>query len=206
MSTIKKDLQGLINKSSKDYKEIKDISYHPEGEGSYSAEALLIDDTGAECHAVLQYAIEDKAANLVNEKEVLDFLNDTSINSTTFISGTRIVAEEEFPSMEDMGDPGAAAEEDLGDPALAEQDGGEEEEEFESDTISQDEPAIDTDNNIVNHYIAECDACHGIFISAVVESDQVIDHISGMCPLCQKDSDQKLKWIIKPVETDATTV
>lgn len=61
-------------------------------------------------------------------------------------------------------------------------------------------PDIQTDNNIENHYIVECDRCHGIFISALVESDQVVDHITGICPLCEKESDQYIKWVVKPVE------
>lgn len=64
----------------------------------------------------------------------------------------------------------------------------------------EEEPNIETENNIENHYIVECDRCHGIFISALVESDQVIDHISGVCPLCEKESDQYVKWVVKPVE------
>ena len=64
----------------------------------------------------------------------------------------------------------------------------------------EEEPNIEPENNIENHYIVECDRCHGIFISALVESDQVVDHISGVCPLCEKESDQYIKWIVKPVE------
>ena len=65
------------------------------------------------------------------------------------------------------------------------------------DDVSEDATSIEVNNNISNHYIAECDKCHGVFISAVIESDQKIDHVSGTCPLCNKDSDQYLKWIIK---------
>lgn len=70
----------------------------------------------------------------------------------------------------------------------------------ETDNIDQDEVSIETDNNIDGHYIAECDRCHGIFISAVNESDQAIEKITGTCPLCQKSTDQYLKWVIKAVE------
>lgn len=63
--------------------------------------------------------------------------------------------------------------------------------------VPEDDPAIEMNNNISNHYIAECDKCYGVFISAVIESDQQIDHVSGICPLCNKESDQYLKWIIK---------
>ena len=67
------------------------------------------------------------------------------------------------------------------------------------DDIQEDEVEIMINNNIADHYIAECERCNGVFISAVVESDQVIDHVSGTCPLCGKDTDQYLKWVIKSV-------
>lgn len=67
------------------------------------------------------------------------------------------------------------------------------------DNMDEDDIDIEIDNNIANHYIAECDNCHGVFISAMLETDQQVDHISGVCPLCQKDTDQKLKWIIRSV-------
>ena len=65
--------------------------------------------------------------------------------------------------------------------------------------IEEDDVNIELDNNISNHYIAECDSCHGVFISALVESDQDVESISGTCPLCDKETEQKLKWIIKSV-------
>lgn len=67
------------------------------------------------------------------------------------------------------------------------------------DDVNEDDPKIEADNNISNHYIAECDNCHGIFISAVVESDQAVKSITGTCPLCEKDTEQLLKWVIKDV-------
>ena len=68
------------------------------------------------------------------------------------------------------------------------------------DEIDEDEVDIETDNNIAEHYIAECDVCHGIFISAMLQSDQDVSNISGVCPLCGKESEQFLKWVVKPVE------
>lgn len=65
------------------------------------------------------------------------------------------------------------------------------------DDIEQDDAAIEMDNNIVNHLIAECENCKGIFISAMIASDQDVDSINGICPLCNKDTTQNLKWIIK---------
>lgn len=66
--------------------------------------------------------------------------------------------------------------------------------------LAEDDTNIEVDNNISNHYIAECDACKGIFISAVIESDQELDHITGVCPLCGKETDQYLYWVIKDVD------
>lgn len=66
--------------------------------------------------------------------------------------------------------------------------------------IEEDDPSIQTDNNIESHYIAECDECGGIFVSAVLHSDQTLNSISGICPLCGKESEQHLKWVIVPTE------
>lgn len=63
----------------------------------------------------------------------------------------------------------------------------------------EDDPSVEIDNNIENHYIARCESCEGIFISATVQSDQVIDHITGVCPLCDKETNQYLDWVIKKV-------
>lgn len=68
------------------------------------------------------------------------------------------------------------------------------------DSFQEDNIDIDTENNISDHYIAECEKCHGIFITAVTESDQKIDRISGTCPLCDQDCDQYLKWVVKDVD------
>jgi len=68
------------------------------------------------------------------------------------------------------------------------------------DDITEDDPTIEIDNNIADHYIAECDRCHGIFISAVIKSDQDVKKISGICPLCEHESDQILKWIVTEVQ------
>ena len=70
------------------------------------------------------------------------------------------------------------------------------------DEVDEDDVDIEMDNNIADHYIAECDKCHGIFISAMIESDQEVEKISGTCPLCNKETDQWLKWIIHEVDTD----
>lgn len=68
--------------------------------------------------------------------------------------------------------------------------------------LQQDSSAIDMDNNITNHLIAECQNCHGIFISAMIASDQIIDSINGVCPLCNKDTEQSLLWVVKDYPED----
>ena len=70
------------------------------------------------------------------------------------------------------------------------------------DEVKEDEVEIAINNNIADHFIAECDRCNGVFISAVVDSDQKIDHVTGICPLCGRETEQYLKWIIKSVEED----
>lgn len=65
------------------------------------------------------------------------------------------------------------------------------------DDIEEDDEAIDIDNNITNHLIAECENCKGVFISAMIASEQDVESVNGICPLCNKDTTQILKWIIK---------
>lgn len=69
------------------------------------------------------------------------------------------------------------------------------------DEITEDDVDIELDNNIANHYIAECDGCHGIFISALAKSDQEVEKVSGVCPICDKETDQYLKWVIVSIHT-----
>lgn len=70
----------------------------------------------------------------------------------------------------------------------------------EIEDVTEDDPNIEVDNNIEGKYIAECERCHGIFISAVSESDQDVESISGTCPLCEHDTTQWLNWVIKAVD------
>ena len=63
--------------------------------------------------------------------------------------------------------------------------------------VEEDDVDIELDNNIANHFIAECDRCHGVFISAMVETDQDVKSVTGICPLCDKETEQVLKWVIK---------
>ena len=68
------------------------------------------------------------------------------------------------------------------------------------DEVQEDDVDIEVDNNIEGHLIAECDKCHGIFISAMIESEQEVEKISGICPLCDRESDQYFKWVIHAIE------
>ena len=70
------------------------------------------------------------------------------------------------------------------------------------DDMDEDDPSIEVNNNIEDHLIAECERCHGIFISAILQSDMEIDHVTGTCPLCGRESNQYLKWVVKPAETE----
>lgn len=111
------------------------------------------------------------------------------------ITKRSIMAADEFGEDEDLF--GDMAEADIGDvDDTAEEDILDDEEVEEAD-IQEDDPEIDVDNNIVDHLIAECDNCKGIFISAMIASEQDVQSINGICPLCNKDTTQTLKWIIK---------
>ena len=74
------------------------------------------------------------------------------------------------------------------------------------DDMDEDDPSIEVNNNIEDHLIAECERCHGIFISAILQSDMEIDHVTGTCPLCGRESNQYLKWVVKPAETEGIEV
>ena len=74
------------------------------------------------------------------------------------------------------------------------------------DDVKEDGVDIEIDNNIENHYIAECDQCHGVFISAVIETAQEVESVTGTCPICNQNSTQYLKWVVKPIEHDEDEV
>ena len=63
--------------------------------------------------------------------------------------------------------------------------------------VKEDRVDVAVNNNILDHYIAECENCQNIFISAVIQSTENIDHVRGICPICKEETDQYLKWIIK---------
>ena len=109
-----------------------------------------------------------------------------------------VAADEDFDEFEDFG---MVEDEDPGfDETLDEMADNIEDMQDDIDEIQEDDVDIETDNNIEGHYIAECDKCHGIFISAMMESDQVVEKITGVCPLCEKESDQYFKWVVHAIE------
>lgn len=67
------------------------------------------------------------------------------------------------------------------------------------ENVEQDDEYIEVTNNIEDHYIAECDNCGGIFISAIKETEDPVEYVHGTCPLCQEETDQYLKWTIQKV-------
>lgn len=69
----------------------------------------------------------------------------------------------------------------------------------ELEGMEDDDPNIQIENNIDGKYIAECDRCGEIFISAISESDATMESIHGVCPICDHESDQYLKWVIRKV-------
>lgn len=68
------------------------------------------------------------------------------------------------------------------------------------DDHQEDDTIIEVDNNIAGHYIAECDKCKNVFISATMLSDQVVESVTGICPICREESEQFLKWVIELAE------
>lgn len=68
------------------------------------------------------------------------------------------------------------------------------------DDHQEDSVNIEVENNIAGHYIAECDKCKNVFISATVLSDQVVESVFGICPICREESEQFLKWVINLAE------
>jgi hypothetical protein len=136
-----------------------------------------------------------------NMESLKDRLLHPEIYASTSIKGTSITAAEDdsIPGefSDDMIDDGNGFEDTLDDVADTVDDMQD-----QLDDIDEDDVAIEIDNNISGHYVAECDRCHGVFITAIVESDQEIEKVSGICPLCDKETDQYLKWIIKDANSD----
>lgn len=94
---------------------------------------------------------------------------------------------------------------DFGEPDIDSDEGIEDaeiEEPVEPLDVQEDDSNVEIYNNISNHYIVECENCHGIFISALTESDQEVEGIKGICPLCEKETTQYAKWIVRELEEE----
>lgn len=116
-------------------------------------------------------------------------------------------ADNVFDDVGDFGDVEPAVDENFEDDALGDQlDNLEDNLEDIQDTVEnveEDDIDIDIDNNIADHLVAECDNCKGIFISAMILSDQDVDSINGICPICNKETSQSLKWVVKKYPEDS---
>lgn len=67
--------------------------------------------------------------------------------------------------------------------------------------VHEDYVDIAVNNNITDHYIAECERCQNVFISAVIRTEEDVESVHGVCPLCHEETDQYLKWYIKDVNS-----
>lgn len=154
----------------------------------------------------LTYAVDGEDIYLdttINEYGVeiaeyfIDEYNELGITASTKTGNKRriVAADEDF---DDLGDETGGEddfEEDVDD--LAENVGDMQD---WLENVEEDDTDIDVDANIADHYIVQCDGCHDVFISALVESDQIVEKISGICPCCEKETDQYIKFIIRDVE------
>lgn len=122
---------------------------------------------------------------------------------------SRITAADENV-FDDFGDPGIDEDIELDDEAIGDQldnlEDNIEDLQDSVDDVEEDDIDIEIDNNVTNHLIAECENCKKIFISAMIDSDQEVESISGICPCCGKDTVQQLKWIIKPYPEDSNII
>lgn len=139
--------------------------------------------------------VYDVAQNIAN----MILNSDTSITSATNIfaaEGDADSFDNDDYGWDDEGSDGGKGEEGVNDSLDDIADNVEDIQE-EINDVEEDRVNIELDNNITDHYIAECEKCKGIFISAMTESDQIVDSIHGTCPICEEESDQYLLWIIK---------
>lgn len=201
-SDLSVDVEG-IGDPEVSYHEIEDDDHYDAWRVEYKFEVESDDRT---IPVTLEYDVldqelwfpEDRYLVHLAEKVAKD-LKGEGVSATTVLHRRKITAAEED---EEAGFVDVVEDEDDGGISDAIDDLSDQVEDVQDtvDDIEEDDIDIDIDNNISDHYIAECDGCHGVFISAMLEADQEVDHISGICPLCQKETDQYLKWVVKAVE------
>lgn len=164
-------------------------------------EPIPLDDEYAE---VVIDAISDTAIEIISDlldKQFGQVVATSQLNKDTVESSVQVASQ---PIMAADDDDPFAVDDDADEADFSDtenisdgEDDSLDEDDTDDEEPSQDVVDIDTDNNIEGHYIAECSKCHGIFISPVIKSDQPIDEIQGVCPLCHGTTSQKLKWIIE---------
>lgn len=202
-------LQNINDAAKKDFKAITSCINSKQNKFVATSDSVRVVARGDVVTASCNYTFEGSSDVVEASIEYsVDDKNDIYADSTIDEVASAILSSLQTPIMaaDDDEVPNDAFDFDDFDEDVGEEEISPEGEEFieleEGEEIEdpETEPNIETDNNIAGHYIVECDRCHGVFISALVESDQVVDHISGICPLCEKESDQYIKWVVKPVE------
>ena len=160
--------------------------------GSYSVDAIFTieNNKGEKFEFPIEYVVQGNDVyagyeDIADLAESLKARSKDSIIAATKAGKKRIVAADEDLDLLDSVD-------DLADSV--------DEMQNAVDDISEDEPDIETDNNITNHFIAQCDVCNGVFISALIESDQEVSSIQGTCPVCGKESEQFIRWVVRDLD------
>lgn len=133
-------------------------------------------------------------------KSLHDRMQDSAVSASVKAATIMAAGEDEEDNWDDEPDPDLLEEDDSVEDALDDMADDIEDMQDSIDEVKPDDPSIVPDNNIEGHYIAECEMCGGIFISAVIESDTPVESITGTCPLCEKHSQQYLKWVVRAVE------
>lgn len=148
------------------------------------------------------FATKDMSTTSAITASITEAFHRTPILAADDEEGDIMTAEEDDSDMSGMTDMTDASMSDSGDMQDAVDDLTDAVNDIQDDLedIQEDNPNIQTENNIESHLIAECDACSGIFISAMIKSDQKVDSVKGVCPLCGKESTQHFKWFISKLE------
>lgn len=164
---------------------------------------LALDTSNGNATAIWSYGLDSGSDDVWMSEDVEEIVLDigAQLGKTAIESATNIFGADEDDPFEndDFGDEDIADEDGVND-ALDSMADNIEDIQDQVEDVQEDDVSIELDNNISDHYIAECDKCKGIFISAVIESDQVVDSITGVCPLCEEETEQHLNWVIKKVE------
>lgn len=199
----------LKTKYSRDFKCTTSSCCNTDSEGNYYYNALFEDiNSGDSVETNFQYIVEsNEIVSYGTPEEIADEImqNIQGIQSSDITEGSYISAaaddeDTDFDQDISFDDNDVYTDDEALNDTLDEMSDQLDNMQDQLEDIQEDDPSIQVDNNIENHYIVECDKCHGVFISSIIESDASIEKISGRCPLCGKDSEQYLKWIIRSVD------